>query len=62
MKVPHSDFAKVSRVVFVEIRSVMMLSTSHTSSTRVFAMLSHTTVAGGDITSTIGRLLAWMDF
>ena len=62
MKVAHSNFAKVTRVVLVEIRSVMMLATSHTSSTGVLAMLSNTAVAGGDITTAIGKLLAWMDF
>ena len=62
MKVPHSDFAKITRVVLVEICSVMMLSTSHTSSTGMLAMFPHTTVTSGDITATIGGVLAFIDF
>ena len=63
VKVPHPDLAKVTRVVLVEVRSVMMLPTSHTSSTGMFAMLSYTTVASGDIAPAIGKglaLLTWV--
>ena len=49
MKVPHANFAKVTRVVFVEIGAVMMESTRHTASTRVLAVLAYSAVAGGDV-------------
>ena len=49
MEIPHSHLPKVTRMVFVEIRSVVVLSTGHTTSTRMLAMLANTSVAGGDV-------------
>ena len=37
----------VPRMVFVEVYSVMMLTTGKTSTTWMLAMLSYTTVTGG---------------
>lgn len=53
MKISHADFSKVTRVVFVEIRSMMMLATGHTTSTGVFAVLAYTAMAGGDMAATV---------
>jgi hypothetical protein len=53
MEIPHSDLSKVTGMVLVHVRTVVMLSTSKTSSTRVLAVLSYTTVTGGDMTATI---------
>ncbi len=44
-------------MVFVEIRTVMMLSSSHTTSTGMLAMLSYTAVAGGDVTAAVYMVL-----
>lgn len=41
---PHADLAEVARVVFIEICSVVMLSTGHTASTGMLAVLSNTAV------------------
>ena len=53
MEIPHSDLSKVTRMVLVQVRSVMMLSTSKTSSTGMLAMLSYTTVTGGNVTAAV---------
>jgi hypothetical protein len=53
VEIPHSNLSKVTRMVFIHVRSVMMLTTSQTSSTRMLAVLSYTTVTGGDMTAAI---------
>lgn len=52
MKVSHADLSKVTRMVLVDIRSVMVLATSHTTTTWVLSVLAYTTVAGGDMAAT----------
>lgn len=49
VEVPHAHLSKVSRMVLVEIRSVMMLTTSHTTSTRMLSVLANTSVTSGDV-------------
>lgn len=49
MKVPHSHFSEVTRMVFVEVGSVMMLPSCHTTSTRMLSMLADAAVTGGDM-------------
>ena len=49
VEISHAHFPKVARMVLVEICSVVMLSTGHTTSTRMLSMLANTTVAGGDV-------------
>jgi hypothetical protein len=44
VEVPHADLAEVTRVEFVEVRSVMMLATGHTATTGVFAVLANAAV------------------
>lgn len=56
MKVPHADLPKVARMVFVEIRSVVVLATGHAATTGVFAVFAHAAVAGGDVASAVGRV------
>ncbi len=53
VKVSHADLSKVTRVVFVDVRSVVMLATSHTTTTWVLSVLAYTTVAGGDMATTM---------
>lgn len=38
-------------MVFIEIRSVVVLSSGHTTSTRMLTVLANTSVAGGDMTA-----------
>lgn len=46
MEIPHSDLSEVSRMVFVEIGSVVVLTTGHTAATGMLAVLSYTSVSG----------------
>lgn len=53
MEISHSHFSKVTRMILVEIRAVMVLTTCHTASTRMLAMLSDTAVACGNVPATV---------
>ena len=46
VEVPITDFAEVTRVVLVEIRAVVVLTTGHTTTTWVLAVLANATVTG----------------
>lgn len=52
VEVSHSNLAKVARMVFVDICSVMMLTTCHTATTRMLSMFAYTTMASGDMAAT----------
>ena len=52
VEVPHAHFSEVTRMVFVEICSMMMLSTRHTTSTGMLSVLANAAVASGDVTAT----------
>ena len=58
MKISHSHFSEITRVIFIQVRTVMVLATGHTASTRMLAMLAHTAMAGGDMPATVGKRLA----
>ena len=58
VEIPHSDLSKVTRMVLVHVRSVVMLSTSKTSSTGMLAVLSYTTVTGGDMTAAANTIVS----
>lgn len=60
MEISHADLPKITRMVLVEIGSVVMLSTGHTSSTGMLAVLADTTVAGGNMTATVEKnMVSW---
>jgi hypothetical protein len=52
VKVPHSNFAEVTWMVFVDIRSVMVLATCHTATTGMLAVLAYTTMTSRDMAAT----------
>ena len=52
MKVSHSDFAEVARMVLVDVGSVMVLATSHTTTTGMLSVLAYTTMTGRDMAAT----------
>ena len=56
VEIPHAHFSKVTGMVLVEIRSVMMLSTSHTSSTRMLSVLSNTAMACRHVSAMLAGL------
>ena len=49
MEIPHTDFTEVTRVELVEVRTVVVLTTSHTTTTGVLPVLANTTVTGRDV-------------
>jgi hypothetical protein len=52
VEIPHSDLSKVTRMVLVHVRSVVMLSTSKTSSTRMLPVLAYSSMTGRDVSAT----------
>lgn len=53
MKVSHADFSKVSRVIFVEVRAVVMLTTCHAASSRMLTVFAYASMAGGDVAAAV---------
>jgi hypothetical protein len=53
VEIPHSDLSKVTRMILVHVRSVVMLTTSKTSTTRMLAVLAYTTVSSRDMAPTV---------
>jgi hypothetical protein len=49
VELTHANLAEVTRVVFVEEGTVMVLATSLTTSTRVLTMFTDTAMAGTDV-------------
>jgi hypothetical protein len=46
VEVSHADLSEVTGMVFIEIGTVVMLTTGHTATTGVLAVLSNTTITG----------------
>ena len=46
VEIPHANLPKVPRMVLIQVRPMMMLPTSHSTTTRVLAMLSYAPMAG----------------
>ena len=46
VEVTHTDLTKVTRVVLVHVGTVMVLTTSKTTTTRMLSVLANTTVTG----------------
>jgi len=57
MEMPHSDFAKVSGMVLVHVRAVMVQATSKTTTTGMLAMLANTSMACGDMAAFLAILV-----
>lgn len=55
MEVPHAHFSEVTGMVLVEIRSVMVLTTSHTTSTRMLSVLANTSMTSGNMAAAVGE-------
>lgn len=47
VKVPHTNLTEITGVVLVEVGTVVVLTTGHTTTTGVLAVLADTTVTGG---------------
>jgi len=59
MKDAHSDFAEITRMVFVEVDAVVMLATSVSPTTGMFSVFSDSTVTVAHVTPKFSRLL-WL--
>ena len=57
MEIPHPNLSKVTRMVLVEIRPVVVHTTGHTTSTGMLAVLSYSSVAGGDMAAAARALV-----
>jgi hypothetical protein len=51
VEVPHTDLTEVTGMVLVEVGTVVVLTTGHTTTTGVLTVLSDTTVTGGHMTA-----------
>lgn len=53
VEVTHTNLTKVTRMVLIQVGTVMVLTTSKTTTTWMLAVLSYTTVTGGDVTTAV---------
>lgn len=51
VEVTHTDLSEVTRMVFIHVGTVVVLTTSETTSTGMLAVLSYTSLTGGDMTA-----------
>lgn len=56
VEVSHADLSKVPRMVLVHVGTVMVLSSGETATTGMLAVLSYTTVSGGDVAAAAIRV------
>jgi hypothetical protein len=57
VEVSHTDLSEVTGMVFIQVGSVVVLTTGHTTTTGMLAVLSDTTVTGRDVTTAIDEML-----
>ncbi|GMS99870.1 hypothetical protein PENTCL1PPCAC_22045, partial [Pristionchus entomophagus] len=57
MVVPHTNLQEVSRMVLVEVDSMVVLTSSVTATSRMLAVLTHTTMTVGNVSSKLSGLL-----
>lgn len=57
MEVPHTDFTEVTRMVFIEVYSVMVHATSVTATNGMLTVLTNTTMAMTYVTTKLPSLL-----
>lgn len=57
MEVSHTDLTEVTRVVLVHVGTVVVLTTGHTTTTGMLAVLADTTVTGRDVATTVKKML-----
>jgi hypothetical protein len=51
VEVTHTNFTKITRVIFIHHDSVVVLTTRHTATSWVLAMFPNSTVTGGDVST-----------
>lgn len=55
MEVPHTNLSEVTRVVLVKVSAVVVLTTGHTTTTGVLAVLADTTLTGRDVATAVRK-------
>jgi hypothetical protein len=53
VEVTHTDLTEVTRVVLVDVGTVVVLTTGHTTTTGGLAVLANTTVTGGHVAAAV---------
>lgn len=56
VEVSHTNLTEVTWVVLVQVGSVVVLTTSHTTTTWILSVLADSTFTGGDVTSVLSGL------
>lgn len=56
MEVPHTNLTEVTRVVLVDVGTVVVLTTGHTATTGRLAVLADTTFTGRDMATVLAGL------
>ena len=59
MEVTHTDLSEVTRMVFVEVNSVMMLTTGITTTSGMLTVFANTTMSMADMTPQLAALLVF---
>lgn len=62
MEVSHTNLTEVTGMVLVDVGSVVVLTTGHTTTTGMLAVLADTTLTGGDVTAAVGKKKSVNDF
>lgn len=52
MEVAHTNLTEVTGMVLVDVGSVVVLTTGHTTTTGMLSVLANTTVTGRDVATT----------
>lgn len=60
MEVAHTDLTEVTGVVLVDVGTVVVLTTGHTTTTGALAVLADTTVTGGHMAAAVKRQMLVM--
>lgn len=56
VEVPHTNLTEVTRVVLVDVGTVVVLTTGHTATTGRLAVLANTTFTGRDMATVLAGL------
>jgi len=56
VEVPHADLTEVTGMVLVQVGAVVVLTTGHTTTTRVLSVLADTSLTGGNMSAVLSCL------
>lgn len=61
VEMAHTNFTKITRVIFIHEDSVVVLTTRHTATGRVLAVFANSTVTGGDVSALLAVFVSVFD-